>query len=341
MNRYWRYAGGSIAAFLVVGILLPSRAVVERDIDINAYAPSVFALLNDFSQVSRWSGRFANDPNARISITGPPRGVGARVAWSGHIVGSGEQTIIASEPYESIVVAHGDRDRPTALTRYALLENEGETRLSWSYEKDFGFNLPARFYGILLRGIAGDEVDADLQRIKAFAERLPRSDFSELAVERMQVKAGRIAYRRASSIPAASAISAAMGDAYFEVMRFIDRYGLEEAGAPISIMRTFSGTELVFDAGIPVRGVRADTPVEGRIVKLGETYGGPAIRVKHTGPYRTLGKTHEKIAAWLAALGIERNGDAWEVYISDPTQTVESELLTYVYYPVREKGVEQ
>ena len=91
----------------------------------------------------------------------------------------------------------------------------------------------------------------------------------------------------------------------------------------------------MFDAGIPVRGLRDDTPRDGRIVKIGKTYIGPVIRVRHSGPYRTLGQTHQMIAAWLAALGIERNGDAWEVYISDPTRTVESELETYVYYPVR------
>ena len=48
----------------------------------------------------------------------------------------------------------------------------------------------------------------------------------------------------------------------------------------------------------------------------------------------TLGATHRKIAAYLAALGIERAGDAWESYVSDPTKVPESELLTYVYYPI-------
>jgi effector-binding domain-containing protein len=69
---------------------------------------------------------------------------------------------------------------------------------------------------------------------------------------------------------------------------------------------------------------------------VGQSYGGPAIRVAHTGPYGSLARTHEKIAAYLAAYGIERNGDAWESYESDPARTPESDLLTYVYYPVTE-----
>ena len=44
----------------------------------------------------------------------------------------------------------------------------------------------------------------------------------------------------------------------------------------------------------------------------------------------------EAIAAYLAATGLQRNGDAWESYVSDPDRTDESGLLTYVYYPIRQ-----
>jgi effector-binding domain-containing protein len=52
------------------------------------------------------------------------------------------------------------------------------------------------------------------------------------------------------------------------------------------------------------------------------------------GPYRDLATTHRKIAAYLAATGIERAGAAWESYVSDPTRVAESDLLTYIYYPI-------
>ena len=59
------------------------------------------------------------------------------------------------------------------------------------------------------------------------------------------------------------------------------------------------------------------------------------IRVKHVGSYRSLGRTHQKIAAYLAALDIQRNGDAWESYVGDPAKVAQEELVTYVYYPIR------
>ena len=208
------------------------------------------------------------------------------------------------------------------------------TRVDWRYEIDHGFNLVGRYFGLVQGFIFGAEQEEGLMRLKELAENLPHADFSDIAIEQIIVEAADIAYLRTTSIPEATAISEAMGAAYFSVLSFIDEYGLYDAGAPLSITRTFSGSELVFDAAIPVRGLTAATPRTGESVKIGKTYAGAVIRVKHIGPYRTLGRTHDKIAAYLAALGIERNGDAWESYISDPTRTDEAELLTYVYYPI-------
>ena len=112
-------------------------------------------------------------------------------------------------------------------------------------------------------------------------------------------------------------------------------HDLQEAGAPLSITRDFSGAQLVFDAAIPVRGVTGNTPRDGAGVKLGSTYAGPVIRVKHIGSYRRLTATHRKISAYLAALGIERNGAAWESYVSDSRRVPEDDMLTYVYYPIK------
>ena len=47
--------------------------------------------------------------------------------------------------------------------------------------------------------------------------------------------------------------------------------------------------------------------------------------------------THRKVAAYLAALGLQRDGDPWETYISDPTRVPEPDLLTDVYYPIRSR----
>jgi len=260
------------------------------------------------------------------------------MSWDGQIIGQGRQTIIESVPFERISSTLGAGEQESATSTYTLAEKSSSTLVAWSYEREFGFNLAGRYFSLMLDGIVGLEHEQDLQSLKELAENMPRADFSDLEIEQIVVEAMDIAYLRTTSIPAAAAMSEAMGRAYFEVLSFIDEQDLQDAGAPLSITRTFSGSELVFDAGIPVRGVNDNTPRSATPVKIGETYAGPVVRVKHIGPYRNLGRTHDKIAAYLAAVGIERNGDAWESYISDPARTNEDRLLTYVYYPIRPQG---
>jgi effector-binding domain-containing protein len=338
MKPFWRYTGGVIGAFIVVGMILPARVQVEREILIDAYSATVFALVNDFRQFNRWSGWTDNDPNTRINISGPPSGVGASLSWASQIIGNGRLTITGSVPFTSITNILDLGADNVATTVFFLSQTDTHTRVLWHYERDFGLHLAGRYFGLMLDGIIGPQYEADLVNLKQHAETLPRFDCSALEIEQIIVEANEIAYRSTRSIPEAAAISEAMADAYYDILRFVAENDLAKAGAPLSITRSFDGALLQFDAAIPVRGVTDDTRTSGQGVRIGATFAGPVIRVRHVGSYATLGQTHDKIAAWLAARGVERNGDAWEVYISDPTRTIESELLTYLYYPVTYQG---
>ena len=222
-----------------------------------------------------------------------------------------------------------------ARTWFDIGGEDGKTRVTWGFAHDHGLNLVGRYFALLLAGVVKREFETGIAALKDLAETLPRTDFGDLDVEHLVVEPLQIAYLPTTSLPEPAAMSEAMGKAYFEILSFIDAHGLAEAGAPMSIVRGFAGSQLRFDAAIPVRGVTDTTPHDGATVKLGYTYSGPAIRVRHAGSYRQLGATHREIAAYLAALGLARNGDALETYINDPTLVPEAELLTDIYYPVR------
>ena len=334
LKKFLYSIGALLVGLAVIGVFLPSRAQVERSITIDASRATVFALLNDFHQVNKWLPWIEADANARIDIFGPRRGVGATVVWDGNIVGQGSQLITESVPFERVVTALDFRDRGKANAVFDLSETDDGTEVVWTFDMEFGFNLIGRYIGLMLGSIVGEDYEKGLASLKTMAEGLPRADFSDVDMEHVVVEALDIAYLPTASILQATAISDAMGRAYFNILGFIDANDLQEAGAPISISRAFSGSEIRFDFAIPVRGIMDSTPRSGHSVKLGTTYEGPVVRAKHIGPYRELSQTHDKIAAYLAALGIERNGDAWESYVSDPMRTDADELLTYVYYPI-------
>ena len=326
---------GFVALLVVIGYALPRTHHVEVSAEIDAHPATLFALLNDFRRHELWSPLVETDPNVRILHSGEPRGVGAVMSWDGAIVGSGTQTIIDSQPFDRIDIRMNPDEPGEAFSQFRLAPGIGTTVVTWGFDADYGMNFVGRYFASILGGIVARDYRNGLENLKRLAESLPRADFSDLDVEQMTVEASDIAYLSATSPPDPSAISDAMGQAYFEILNFIDAAGLAVAGPPLSISRSFSGAELGFDAAIPVRRVPVSTGQRTAGVKLGKTYEGAVIRVRHIGAYRTLTATHRKISAYLAAHGIERNGAAWESYVSDPGDVPEQELLTYVYYPIK------
>ncbi len=326
---------GATALLVVIGFSLPRHSRVDVSTTIDANPATVFALVNDFEQTSLWSSRTESDPNARIVYSGPQRGVGATISWDGTVIGSGTQTITESRPFNYVATVINPAEAGETRTWFNLQGGNGSTTITWSFEHDYGLNLVGRYFALLVSGVLQQDYESGLTNLKELAETLPSSDFGDIEIEHLVVEAAEIAYLPTASLPESAALSEAMGDAYFDILSFIDQQGLSEAGAPISIAHNFSGAQLQFDAAIPVRGVTEATVRDGASVKLGYTYAGPVIRIKHIGPYRKLGESHRKIAAYLAALGLQRNGDAWESYVSDPTKVAEDDLLTYIYYPIK------
>jgi effector-binding domain-containing protein len=320
---------------IIIGLALPRTHHVEVAAEIDAHPATVFALLNDFRRYALWSPLLDTDPNVRLLYSGKQRGVGAAMTWDGTIVGSGTQTIVASTPYNHIGILMNAGEPGEARSRFDIARGAGTTIVTWGFDRDYGLNLVGRYFAPMFGGVVARDFAGGLANLKELAESLPVADFSDIEIEHVVVEASEIAYVSTKALPEPGAISEAMGTAYFRILSFIDAAGLEVAGPPLSILRGYSGAELVFDAAIPVRGVTDSTPRSDATIKLGHTFQGAVIRVKHVGSYRTLAETHRKISAYLAAYGIERDGAAWESYISDPGNVPEKDLLTYVYYPIK------
>lgn len=335
MQKLLYGVGALIALLIIIGFALPRIHRTEVSTEIDAHPATVFALLNDFRRHALWSPLTETDANVRILYTGKRTGVGATMSWDGAIVGSGTQTIITSDPYKHVGIVMSPGEPGEAQSYFNLTEGTGTTIVAWGFEADYGMNIVGRFFATMLGSVVARDYQRGLTSLKELAESLPDADFSDIEIEHIGVEATNIAYLPTTSRPESAAMSAAMSSAFFQILNFIDVQKLEVAGAPLSITRKFSGAELVFDSAIPVRGVSEASPTEGSQVKLGFTYEGPVIRVKHVGSYQTLTATHRKISAYLAAHGIERNGAAWESYVSDPGDVPEAKLLTYVYYPIK------
>ncbi|NNF39865.1 MAG: hypothetical protein HKN64_00710 [Woeseiaceae bacterium] len=324
-----------VGLLIIIGLALPRTDLVEVSTEIDAHPATVFALLNDFRRHALWSTLLETDPDTRISYSDSARGVGATMSWNGAIAGSGAQTIIESEPYTTVGLLLNPGEPGETRSRFELTRGTGTTRVVQRFETDYGMNLVGRYFAGMLGSVIARDLARSLANLRELAESLPRADFSDLEIEHVDVESSEIAYLAVTARREPAALAEAMRDAYFQVLNFIDAQELSVAGAPLTIMATFSGATRQFDAAIPVTGITESTPRNGPTVRLRNMAAGPAIRVAHRGSYRTLATTHRKIAAYLAAYGIERDGSAFESYVSDPARAAEEDLLTYVYYPIK------
>ena len=260
---------GFIALLILVGLALPRYARVAVETEIDVHPATVFALVNDFHRISLWSPWFDTDPNARVVYSGPARGVGATMTWDGAIIGSGTQVITESRPFEHVGMSVNPGEPGEAKAWFDISGEDGASRVSWGFETDYGYNVVGRYFALLLTRVVRRDYKLGLVKLRDLAETMPSADFGDIEIEHIVVEAIEIAYLRTMSVPEPAAISAAMGDAYFEILSFIDEHGLAEAGAPLSITRSFSGSVLLFDAAIPLRGISESTPRDGTTVKIG------------------------------------------------------------------------
>ena len=326
-----------VVLIVVIGFMLPKTRHVERFVVIDAPPCVVFAKVNGFQSFNDWSPFVAVVPDAEYEFTGPDFGVGAKISWAATKPKPevGSQTIIASTPCERVDVELDLGTQGHAQSTY-LLQPEGEgTRLTWTFDTDFGLDIFGRYFGLILDRQLGPLYAQGLANLKRIAEDLPKIDWSDIEIGITTVPSRTIAYTTGSSGREPGDIAAALGAAYGRVAVFVAANDLQLDGQPIAISNYWDDRGFGFDAGIPVSG----TPIRGAgpdsPVRMGETYGGSVVRAVNVGPYTGLEDTHERIYAFMEVHQLESNGRSWEVFVSDPGNTPEDELITEVYHPVK------
>jgi effector-binding domain-containing protein len=248
---------------------------------------------------------------------------------------SGSQTIVASTPYERVDVEMDFGGRGSAQVAYLMRPEEGGTNLTWSFDTDFGINLLGRYWGLLLDRQIGPLYAQGLTNLKRITEELPKVDWSNLEIGITEVPSKTLAYFTGSSGREADEIGAALEAAYGRVAMFITGNGLQIDGQPIAVANYWDERGYGFDAGIPVSGAPARGAGPDSPVRMGETYGGRVVRAVHVGSYTGLEATYAIVDAFITAHRLEPNGRSWNVFVSDPGDTAEEELITEIYYPVK------
>ncbi len=327
--------------FVTGGFLLPHLVHVERSIEIERPASTVFTILNSYDSFTTWSPWAERDPDARYEYSGPVAGVGARMSWNGdpRLVGSGWQEIIASQPFSRVEMSLDFEQQGMADTYFQIdsLDTGRRVRLTWGFDTNltegqgiFG-GLLARYFGLFFDKWIGRDYEQGLAKLKVFAESLPATDFADLDVEIVWAEPLDILFIPADSGHDLDDLSASLAAAFQTIIEFMAQNDLEMAAQPMAITRNLDDRGYEFDAAIPV----AMKEVElGESLRAGKSPEGPAVKVVHRGSYAGMAPSYEKLAAYMTIRGFSQGAVSWEHYISGPGEVPEDELVTHIYVSI-------
>jgi effector-binding domain-containing protein len=107
-----------------------------------------------------------------------------------------------------------------------------------------------------------------------------------------------------------------LGKAYGAVAATLARQGTYPAGPPFARYHKLSDGHFEVEAGFPVTApIKADGEVRPSSLP-----GGTAATTMHIGSYDEMEPGYQALASWVKERGQELAGDAWEVYLTDPSE---------------------
>ncbi len=156
-----------LAVLVAVAYALPRNISVARSHVINAPETDIFPYLNDFRKFNEWSPRESRDPKTIYAYSGPPRGVGARMAWySDHPeVGAGAQEIVESTLNSYLKVELDFGDGRASVADYRLEPSGAGTKVTWGFATDVGNNPLMRWMGLMFGYWVGADYEQGLGRL--------------------------------------------------------------------------------------------------------------------------------------------------------------------------------
>jgi uncharacterized protein YndB with AHSA1/START domain len=163
-----------IAVVLAFAATKPNAFRIQRSITIQASPATVFALIDDFHDWSRWAPQDREDATMRRSFSGPASGTGAVSAWQGtRGAGKGSMMITDSVPASRVTV-QTDFIKPFEahnVNKFVLQPAGGQTSVTWSMEGSNLYVMKVMSVFINMDRMMGKHFEGGLANLKAEAEK--------------------------------------------------------------------------------------------------------------------------------------------------------------------------
>jgi len=163
--------GALVLILAAVALGLPAHVTVQRSVVINAPEHVIYPYLNDLRHFPKWSPWAARDPNMKVTLSGPPEGKGAKIAWASEepSVGTGSMEIVETNPPHSMDLA-ADYNGVSGTSTYTLAPSGAGSKVTWSFGYDSGSSPLKRWKALMLDGFIGAEYAVGLDKLRQWVE---------------------------------------------------------------------------------------------------------------------------------------------------------------------------
>lgn len=267
MTRVLEFIVAIIMVFIlavIVGIFLPSHGHIQRSLSISHDPHQIYDVLNNFRRFDEYAGVVlkAEDPGLQLSVSGAPYGPGAKVNWSGGIDHVASTTLtnvsgnLAPNGAGQIVWAMDSASWRGHNKQFTLdlepTHNQRLTRVTWSYDVDYGWNLLDRYSRFFLRGAPDTLLQYGLNNLQNTLASIPNVDYTKIDTRIVQTQPQAILFVSTQAPRTLDDVDAATAKAMQQIDAAIKKLGVHQSGPRITITTDYGDENYVFDIAVPI-----------------------------------------------------------------------------------------
>jgi hypothetical protein len=269
---------------VVVGVVMPGSGHVERSLVVGKDMRQVYDVLNNFRRFPEYSVQREYDRNIKFDFAGKAYGPGAEISWASDDgkVGNGKFTIASAEPSfdkidstarKATIVWNVDNDWRGNDKHFTLdLERNGSrgqlTKVTWSYDVDYGFNLINRYSNLYIHGDPDAFIQFSLNNLQNVVASVQNVDYTKLIpyIEQTQPTPVLVVSTSIERKGGLEALNDATDKAIGQIQAAAKKLGVTTTGPRIIYTTNYGDQNYSFDVAMPISATSLN--VGGQTVEL-------------------------------------------------------------------------
>ncbi|MCX7513585.1 polyketide cyclase [Frateuria sp. STR12] len=253
---------------VVVGVIMPGSGHVERSLVFGKDMRQVYDILDNYRRFEDYSSLRQDDPQIQYKLSGNAYGPGAQISWNSDKIGDGTLTIASAEPdfykidntvNSAKIIWNLDNGWRGQDKHFTLdLERQGSrhqlTKVTWSYDVAYGFNLVNRYSNLYIHGAPDSLIQSSLGNLQNVLAAVPNIDYGTLVpyirpTQPTPMLLVPTSIQRSGGLAALDETTAA---AVKQIQDTAKKLGVNVVGPRVIFTTSYGDQTYAFDVGMPI-----------------------------------------------------------------------------------------